>query len=257
MADTSGWNKLVDKQNIFETTQMSGREPLQRKPTHIVIHITGINDFGEVVSNFCEENGSVSAHYVIKKDGTLCQFVRDLDCAWHAGIELNIQKLYALESKEKAWMKYLRYFSWYKKYPSNAVYVTADLKKTTSDKAMFVMQESKKPWSKYYNYFEKRWSSRLVPIQFHEESDPNNYSIGIELVSYGSNEHHSNVYSKAMYKSLKNLLKNLHKTHGIPIDRNHIVGHEDVNPVARFGWDPNTGFDWDCILMSGNDKVLG
>jgi hypothetical protein len=25
------------------------------------------------------------------------------------------------------------------------------------------------------------------------------------------------------------------------------VGHEDVNPIGRFGWDPNAGFDWTVV----------
>lgn len=52
----------------------------------------------------------------------------------------------------------------------------------------------------------------------------------------------------AMYATLRTLVQDLSQKYSIPIEEGRIVGHEDVNPIARFGWDPSAGFDWSRIL---------
>src|SRR5665213_1322928 len=104
MADWSQWNALVDPLNIFETTKCNSRKPTVTAPTHIVIHITGTDDFAAAKNTYMT---SVSPHYLIKKDGTPVQFVRDKGRAWHAGIESVVAKLYTGAAAN--WRKYLRY----------------------------------------------------------------------------------------------------------------------------------------------------
>ena len=31
-------------------------------------------------------------------------------------------------------------------------------------------------------------------------------------------------------------------------EREAVCGHEDVNPIERWGWDPNQGFDWERLF---------
>jgi N-acetylmuramoyl-L-alanine amidase len=50
----------------------------------IVIHVTEGNA-DSVVSWFNSPSASVSAHYMVRKDGVVLQFVREADTAWHAG----------------------------------------------------------------------------------------------------------------------------------------------------------------------------
>lgn len=33
-------------------------------------------------------------------------------------------------------------------------------------------------------------------------------------------------------------------------DRRYILGHEDVHPLARWGWDPGAGFDWGRVMKA-------
>jgi hypothetical protein len=49
-------------------------------------------------------------------------------------------------------------------------------------------------------------------------------------------------------------LADLCEKYEIPTDKAHIIGHEDVNPVERWGWDPNSGFNWDKALDFAKNK---
>ena len=51
----------------------------------IIIHYTGMNNQLKAIRRLCELNSKVSAHYFIKNDGKLLNFVPDLYEAWHAG----------------------------------------------------------------------------------------------------------------------------------------------------------------------------
>jgi N-acetylmuramoyl-L-alanine amidase len=50
----------------------------------IVIHVTE-GDADSVISWFNDKSAKVSAHYMVKKDGAIVQFVSEDDTAWHAG----------------------------------------------------------------------------------------------------------------------------------------------------------------------------
>jgi N-acetylmuramoyl-L-alanine amidase len=50
----------------------------------IVIHVTE-GDIGSVRSWFNNPEAQASAHYCVTRDGTIVQFVREEDTAWHAG----------------------------------------------------------------------------------------------------------------------------------------------------------------------------
>lgn len=238
---TSGWNELVPQTNRFESPNRGDRRPVSFAPTHIVIHVTGTKSFTAVKKSFLKPH-SVSAHYLITPSGALFQFVQDTDRAWHAGIDSNTRKLYQLSFDW--WSRYLKYFSWYKAYPDDAVYVDGDLNPVwDKTEAVFVATSDGTTWP-HIDYFKRRWSDRNTPVNFDVDIDPNNYSIGIEILSLGAKTKNHRVYTDEMYKTLKRLTQNLSEKYGIPLAKGRVVGHEDVNPIGRFGWDPNSGFDW-------------
>ncbi len=68
------------------------------------------------------------------------------------------------------------------------------------------------------------------------------------MLTYGTKTPDSTAYTDQMYSTLNALIADLCDKYLIPRNRNHIIGHEDVNPLARFGWDPNQGFEWERIL---------
>ena len=75
----------------------------------------------------------------------------------------------------------------------------------------------------------------------------NSHSIGIEHEGYAAVG--GFWYTENMYKSSAALVKYLAAKYGIPLDRQHIIGHDNVpglNPTAQKGmhWDPGTYWNW-------------
>lgn len=244
MPTSSDWNSLIPLANRLQSPNRNGRKPANRVPTHIVVHVTGTDSLTSVKNTFMAAN-SVSAHYLVTKNGQMLQFVPDTYRAWHAGIETTARNLYRKGAAH--WTRYLKYFSWYKGYPTGSIYVNGDLQPVwDKTEAVFVARADGQPWPEY-NYFLSRWEHRDLPINFESDSDPNNYSIGIETLGFGAKTPDKDVYTAEMYASLRALVSDLSVKYGIPMEKGRIVGHEDVNPLARFGWDPSSGFDWQRI----------
>ena len=51
----------------------------------IIIHYTGMKDESSAIKKLCDFNSKVSAHYFIKKNGSILNLVPPLYEAWHAG----------------------------------------------------------------------------------------------------------------------------------------------------------------------------
>lgn len=241
---SNDWNELVPIANRLESPNKNARRPADLTPTHIVIHITGTNSLSATKSTFLAPS-STSAHYLVGSTGELFQFVRDSGRAWHAGIAANSRALYA--RKAEVWSRYLRYYDWYKGYPDDAVFVDGNLAPVSGGVTpTFVARADGSAWPEF-DYFFSRWPGADLPVNFAADPDPNNYAIGIETLGFGSKKSDPNVYTDAMYKKLGELTRNLSAKYNIPCVKGRIVGHEDVAPVERFGWDPNTGFDWSAV----------
>lgn len=241
---TEEWNELVPTENRFASPNYNSRKPADALPTHIVIHVTGTNDLASVTGTFLKKE-SVSAHYLVGRDGALFQFVPDTLRAWHAGVDSSTGKLY--RKGKDVWQRYLRYFGWYHRYPGDALYVDGDLKPVwDTTEAMFVARADGSSWPEY-DYFGMRWPGAQVPVNFDVEPDPNNYAIGIETLGFGAETPDPNVYPERMYARLRELVSNLSQKYQIPMEAGRVVGHEDVNPIGRFGWDPGAGFDWSRV----------
>lgn len=84
----------------------------------------------------------------------------------------------------------------------------------------------------------------------------NNYAIGIELAAIGSASDMAQYltekeyqkltpeligYTDAQYASLKSLVSDICARNDIPMDRDHIIGHEEYSPKKT---DPGELFDW-------------
>ena len=88
----------------------------------------------------------------------------------------------------------------------------------------------------------------------------NKYSIGIEVMAIGSVDDMAQYmssaeyyslnsdnygYTEAQYESLKLLVDDICQRHDIPVDRFHIIGHEEYSPEKT---DPGELFDWSRIV---------
>jgi hypothetical protein len=75
----------------------------------------------------------------------------------------------------------------------------------------------------------------------------NNDTIGIEHEGASSNPA---TWTSAMFDSSARLTAWLVTEYDIPIDRNHIVGHGEIQPAScSFRSDPGAHFDWDAYLQ--------
>ncbi|WP_405587375.1 N-acetylmuramoyl-L-alanine amidase [Streptomyces sp. NBC_01190] len=74
------------------------------------------------------------------------------------------------------------------------------------------------------------------------------HSIGIEQEAWAT--HGATWFSEPLYRSTAALVKYLAAEYGIPLDRAHILGHDNVpgsseSGVATQHWDPGPGWDWE------------
>ncbi|MGW4806006.1 N-acetylmuramoyl-L-alanine amidase [Kitasatospora sp. NPDC004272] len=77
----------------------------------------------------------------------------------------------------------------------------------------------------------------------------NMHGIGIEHEGYAFPKDRPTWYSEQLYRSSAALVRHLAARYGIPLDREHVLGHDDVpGPVqanvAGMHWDPGTFWDW-------------
>lgn len=88
----------------------------------------------------------------------------------------------------------------------------------------------------------------------------NDYAIGIEVVAIGSQKDMAQYlhpeeygalnpefigYTEAQYAALQQLVQDICNRHNIPMDRDHIIGHEEYSPQKT---DPGELFDWNRIV---------
>jgi hypothetical protein len=87
----------------------------------------------------------------------------------------------------------------------------------------------------------------------------NMHSIGIEHV--GTAVQGSTSYTAAMYRSSAQLTRWLASRYGIPLDRQHIVGHDNVpGPTAAYTtgmhWDPGPFWNWQRYMTLLGARVV-
>lgn len=75
----------------------------------------------------------------------------------------------------------------------------------------------------------------------------NMHSIGLEHEGFAASG--ADWYSEQMYRSSAKLVKYLAEKYGIPLDRQHILGHDEVPGLspyrqARMHWDPGAYWNW-------------
>lgn len=247
---TDGWNPAIPAARRHADGAHGARRA-SGAIDRIVIHITGTRDLTAVVNAFTRPSGLASAHYLVCPDGHIHQFVAE-DCrAFHSGINKAVRQLY--KRGDGSWRQYKRYFSWHKGYPADAIYLDAAgqvvLPSRRSSSAVLVVPASRSEWPDY-QFFDRRWGRAAQPVGFVADNhDPNNNSIGIEILSIGARTPSPQNYSDDMYPALGALIGDICRRHNLPIQRDTVCGHEDVNTVERWGWDPNQGFDWDKVLQ--------
>ncbi|MGW2458023.1 N-acetylmuramoyl-L-alanine amidase [Streptomyces sp. NPDC001761] len=97
--------------------------------------------------------------------------------------------------------------------------------------------------------------TQMVPTKnlgFHAGNYSTNlHSIGIEHEGYAA--HGATWYTQSEYRATAELVKYLAEHFDIPLDRQHIIGHDNVlAPADRFTkdqhWDPGPSWDWERFM---------
>ncbi|MEW1774907.1 N-acetylmuramoyl-L-alanine amidase [Streptomyces sp. NPDC086777] len=97
--------------------------------------------------------------------------------------------------------------------------------------------------------------TQMVPtkdLAFHAGNySTNMHSIGIEHEGYAA--HGATWYTEAQYEATAELVKYLAARFDIPLDREHIVGHDNVagpnsSLVSGMHWDPGPSWDWNRLM---------
>ena len=73
--------KLTRKYSVNFSTPKRSKKTIK----FIIIHYTGMKNQTKAIKRLCAVNSKVSAHYFIKNEGEILNFVPDLYEAWHAG----------------------------------------------------------------------------------------------------------------------------------------------------------------------------
>ncbi len=86
------YSKIIAESNLKDTVGLSSPKNWvgttnfnMRKPNFVIIHHTAQNSCDQTLKTFTLPRTSVSAHYVICKDGTVHHMLNDYLRAWHAG----------------------------------------------------------------------------------------------------------------------------------------------------------------------------
>ncbi len=79
----------------------------------------------------------------------------------------------------------------------------------------------------------------------------NMHSIGVEHEGFAIKE--GSWYTEPQYRSSAELVKHLAKTYGVPLDREHIIGHDEValqtdNKLSSLHWDAGPYWDWNHYM---------
>lgn len=123
-------------------------------------------------------------------------------------------------------------------------------------------------------WWHDRWPGVKSPSHLYPTASPNESYIGVEFIPAGTYDKSTwkpspgvhtaptggkNRFTTAQYVSGVQLVRTLATSHGLDVHRaGRVLGHEDVNPITRPGWDPGAyqGFwSWDLFWDLYNCNV--
>jgi N-acetyl-anhydromuramyl-L-alanine amidase AmpD len=186
-----------------------------------IVHTTGDTDLDKIL-RWYESADGLQPHYMIATDATIRRFVMEDHIAWHAKIDPAEARLYQ--------RGYGEWSCW--TWPLSA------------GAPVHVGQEFSG-----YRMWRDRWPGLQSPLELVTADHPNSVSVGIELqqpVKPGPG-----IFTPGQYQALAELLVDIHGRTGVPLDRQHVLGHSDCSPMRRStaagGWDPGVTFDWNRL----------
>ncbi|MFK4119882.1 N-acetylmuramoyl-L-alanine amidase [Streptomyces longwoodensis] len=135
---------------------------------------------------------------------------------------------------------------------------------STYDAGVTTLANPTNPASTHYVMASSGAVTQMVPtkdIAFQAGNYSTNlHSIGIEHEGYAA--HGAVWYTEAQYQATADLVTYLAGRFGIPLDRQHIIGHDNVagpnsSLVAGMHWDPGYAWDWNHFMNLLGAPVSG
>ncbi|MFF1871587.1 N-acetylmuramoyl-L-alanine amidase [Kitasatospora herbaricolor] len=116
---------------------------------------------------------------------------------------------------------------------------------TTQASAHYIVRSSDGHVSQLVNTKDVAWHAGNKSVNMH--------SIGVEHEGYAFPTTKPTWYSEQLYQSSATLVRYLADRFGVPLDRQHIIGHDDVpGPtealISGMHWDPGTFWDWNHYM---------
>ncbi|MDX3320696.1 N-acetylmuramoyl-L-alanine amidase [Streptomyces sp. ME03-5684b] len=135
---------------------------------------------------------------------------------------------------------------------------------STYDAGVAGLANPTNPASTHYVMSSSGAVTQMVPtkdIAFHAGNYSTNlHSIGIEHEGFAA--HGAAWYTESQYQATADLVKYLAERFGVPLDRQHVIGHDNVaGPnsalVAGMHWDPGYAWDWNHFMSLLGAPVSG
>ncbi|MFH8702823.1 N-acetylmuramoyl-L-alanine amidase [Streptomyces rubrogriseus] len=135
---------------------------------------------------------------------------------------------------------------------------------STYDAGVAGLANPTNPASTHYVMSSAGAVTQMVPtkdIAFHAGNYSTNlHSIGIEHEGYAA--HGAAWYTESQYQATADLVKYLAARFGVPLDRQHVIGHDNVagpnsSLVAGMHWDPGYAWDWNHFMSLLGAPVSG
>ena len=130
-------------------------------------------------------------------------------------------------------------------------YITLHDNELTGDTTLWLFHDPTYLASAHYEVFSDGQVVQMMPVGDIAWDTGNEsfyqHSIGIEQEGFAIDGH--TWYTGAMYQATAKLVKYLAKRFGIPLDRAHILGHDNIpggseQTIALQHWDPGPYWDW-------------
>lgn len=211
--------------NIEQAHTARTLPPRHGAPKCFIVHGTGQTEIKSILKFYQSVDG-LCPHYVIGVDGRVFEVATENLVAYHAATLENERALYRMG-----------YHNW-------SQFVWKD------DQPIHIGNEFPG-----YRGWREAWFDRgyQSPLDLMPAGKTNAATIGIELVTPKSPS--KKLYQPAQYEALAELLVARGAANGIPINRETVLGHSDVNPLRRCNeagsWDPGYKFDynhlWDLV----------
>lgn len=214
----------------------------------VVIHATGSTAVVNAFRQGVDPNEYLAEHYSDGRSGfphymvtwldqkradppevpDVIQIANETERAWHAGINAEARSIY--RQGKKTWQRYVK----------------------AGDEGIIEADNLPLP---RYDWWAERWPDVQSPLDLFPGGDPNNVTIGIEVVVpvvlKNAKRYKRVPFTDRQHRITAHLVANIFQRHLLPIDeaRLRVFGHEDVHPLTRTvragPWDPGHGRYWD------------